>query len=239
MAASAPLILLTGATGFVGRQVLRALGDALQRTTDRQDGQTGAPRARRCDRNGRSHCGLVVRERRMVCRCLPRRRRGDPRRLVCRTGSVSSIAEESECLAGTLRLSQGASQAKVRRFVGIGTCFEYDLERRLSDRCRRRCGRRRPTPRRRPLPSWRCRNICRNRGSSLPGAGCSTSMARARTHAGWCRICAPGSGWRACRSEQRQPDSRLPGCARGRANDRGARARLADKDRSISAPARP
>ncbi len=32
-----------------------------------------------------------------------------------------------DCLAGTLRLAQGASRARVRRFVGIGTCFEYDL----------------------------------------------------------------------------------------------------------------
>jgi nucleoside-diphosphate-sugar epimerase len=32
-----------------------------------------------------------------------------------------------ECLTGTLRLAQGANEAKVRRFVGIGTCFEYDF----------------------------------------------------------------------------------------------------------------
>ena len=32
-----------------------------------------------------------------------------------------------DCLEGTLRLAQGAIDAKVRRFVGIGTCFEYDL----------------------------------------------------------------------------------------------------------------
>jgi dTDP-6-deoxy-L-talose 4-dehydrogenase (NAD+) len=30
-------------------------------------------------------------------------------------------------LTGTLRLAQGAAQSRVRRFVGIGTCFEYDL----------------------------------------------------------------------------------------------------------------
>jgi dTDP-6-deoxy-L-talose 4-dehydrogenase (NAD+) len=30
-------------------------------------------------------------------------------------------------LVGTLRLAQGAAQSRVRRFVGIGTCFEYDL----------------------------------------------------------------------------------------------------------------
>ena len=31
------------------------------------------------------------------------------------------------CLTGTLALAQGAVQAGVRRFVGVGTCFEYDL----------------------------------------------------------------------------------------------------------------
>jgi nucleoside-diphosphate-sugar epimerase len=32
-----------------------------------------------------------------------------------------------DCLQGTLRMAKGATQAGVRRFVGIGTCFEYDL----------------------------------------------------------------------------------------------------------------
>tara|TARA_R110001599_G_scaffold215962_2_gene414234 strand:+ start:11002 stop:11844 length:843 start_codon:yes stop_codon:yes gene_type:complete len=32
-----------------------------------------------------------------------------------------------ECLMGTLLLSKGATQAGVRRFIGIGTCFEYEL----------------------------------------------------------------------------------------------------------------
>tara|TARA_R110001599_G_C12275696_1_gene662265 strand:- start:1943 stop:2773 length:831 start_codon:yes stop_codon:yes gene_type:complete len=32
-----------------------------------------------------------------------------------------------DCLVGTLMLSKGAAQAGVRRFIGIGTCFEYDL----------------------------------------------------------------------------------------------------------------
>jgi len=31
------------------------------------------------------------------------------------------------CLSGTIQLAQGAAQAKVRRFVGVGTCFEYEL----------------------------------------------------------------------------------------------------------------
>ena len=42
-------------------------------------------------------------------------------------GQYLQSPKNQECLAGTLRLAQGAAQAKVRRFVGIGTCFEYDL----------------------------------------------------------------------------------------------------------------
>ncbi len=32
-----------------------------------------------------------------------------------------------DCLSGTLALARGAASAGVRRFVGVGTCFEYDL----------------------------------------------------------------------------------------------------------------
>lgn len=32
-----------------------------------------------------------------------------------------------DCLAGTLAMARGAVAARLRRFVGIGTCFEYDL----------------------------------------------------------------------------------------------------------------
>lgn len=31
------------------------------------------------------------------------------------------------CLSGTLALARGAARARVGRFVGVGTCFEYDL----------------------------------------------------------------------------------------------------------------
>ncbi|WEX76633.1 NAD(P)-dependent oxidoreductase [Sinorhizobium numidicum] len=32
-----------------------------------------------------------------------------------------------DCLAGTLAMAKGAAAAGVKRFVGIGTCFEYEL----------------------------------------------------------------------------------------------------------------
>jgi dTDP-6-deoxy-L-talose 4-dehydrogenase (NAD+) len=33
-----------------------------------------------------------------------------------------------DCLSGTLNLARGAATAGIRKFVGIGTCFEYDLD---------------------------------------------------------------------------------------------------------------
>jgi dTDP-6-deoxy-L-talose 4-dehydrogenase (NAD+) len=36
-----------------------------------------------------------------------------------------------DCLMGSLTLAKGAAKAAVKRFVGIGTCFEYDLSHRV------------------------------------------------------------------------------------------------------------
>jgi dTDP-6-deoxy-L-talose 4-dehydrogenase (NAD+) len=38
-----------------------------------------------------------------------------------------SSRKNLDCLAGTLTMAEACVQAGVRRFVGIGTCFEYDL----------------------------------------------------------------------------------------------------------------
>lgn len=42
-------------------------------------------------------------------------------------GKYLTSPRNLDCLAGTLALAQGAARAEVRRLVGIGTCFEYDL----------------------------------------------------------------------------------------------------------------
>jgi nucleoside-diphosphate-sugar epimerase len=42
-------------------------------------------------------------------------------------GKYLSADENLSCLSGTLQLAKAAIQAGVARFVGIGTCFEYDL----------------------------------------------------------------------------------------------------------------
>jgi dTDP-6-deoxy-L-talose 4-dehydrogenase (NAD+) len=42
-------------------------------------------------------------------------------------GKYLTAPENLDCLCGTLRMAKAAATAGVRRFVGIGTCFEYDL----------------------------------------------------------------------------------------------------------------
>jgi dTDP-6-deoxy-L-talose 4-dehydrogenase (NAD+) len=128
MTASAPLILLTGAAGFVGRQVLRVLGErgcrvrpvvraGKQETLARDAAietivaspdifaESAAWWARTC-----SGADTVIHA-----------------AWYAEPGQYLQSPKNQECLSGTLRLAEGAVRAKARRFVGIGTCFEYDL----------------------------------------------------------------------------------------------------------------
>jgi nucleoside-diphosphate-sugar epimerase len=42
-------------------------------------------------------------------------------------GKYLDAPQNIDCLIGTLNLAKGATRAGVRRFIGVGTCFEYDL----------------------------------------------------------------------------------------------------------------
>jgi nucleoside-diphosphate-sugar epimerase len=128
MAAASRLILLTGATGFVGRQVLQAL-------TERNCRVHLVVRDGKQDRIAR----LPAIERVMATADLWSENAAwwaDACRGVDTVIHAAWYAEpgkylqspvNQDCLAGTLRLAQGAERAGIRRFVGIGTCFEYDL----------------------------------------------------------------------------------------------------------------
>ena len=124
--AAAGLILLTGATGFVGRQVLRELN---QRNC----------RVRLVVRDGKQVPPSAAIEKIIATPDLWSESAAwwsDVCRGVDTVIHVAWYAEPGrylhspinrECLEGTLRLGQGAIDTKVRRLVGIGTCFEYDL----------------------------------------------------------------------------------------------------------------
>lgn len=128
MAAARPLILLTGATGFVGRQVLRELVArnfrvrvVVRKGKQEQIGQSIAIEKMVATSDIWSETAAWWSE---TCRGVD---------IVihiawyAEPGKYLHSPMNRDCLEGTLRLAQGAIDAKVRRFVGIGTCFEYDL----------------------------------------------------------------------------------------------------------------
>lgn len=116
-------VLLTGGTGFVGRQILKRL------------------LARGC------HVRMVVRKAVSLPDEVEQVDVGDlfdagPSTLqdlctdmdvVCHAawyaipGKYLTADENVDCLSGSLRLGQAAIAAGVPRFVGVGTCFEYNL----------------------------------------------------------------------------------------------------------------
>lgn len=42
-------------------------------------------------------------------------------------GNYLQSSKNMDCLVGSLALAQGAIKAGIKRFIGVGTCFEYDL----------------------------------------------------------------------------------------------------------------
>ena len=124
---SSKIVLLTGATGFVGRQVLKIL---LQKGI----------KVRVVIRDGnQSELGIFDGVESIVTTIDLFAETSEWWTNVCKDiGTVIHVAWYSEpgkylqsfrnldCLSGTLALAKGVVQSGVKRFVGIGTCFEYD-----------------------------------------------------------------------------------------------------------------
>ena len=123
------LTLLTGATGFVGRQVLRALGErgSKVRLVVREDKKGQLANLQAVDSVVFSP-DLFAEESRWwanVCQGVDT--------VVhiawyAEPGKYLESDKNLDCLIGTLQLAKGAVQAGVKRFVGIGTCFEYAFD---------------------------------------------------------------------------------------------------------------
>ena len=122
------IVLLTGSTGFVGRQVLRALGeqDVTVRLVIREGADAPIEHSAKIDKMIRTP-DLFAESASWwadVCEGV------DTIIHVAwytEPGKYLQSRMNLDCLIGTLTLAQGAIQAGVRRFVGVGTCFEYDL----------------------------------------------------------------------------------------------------------------
>jgi dTDP-6-deoxy-L-talose 4-dehydrogenase (NAD+) len=122
------LVLVTGATGFVGRQVLSALSasGARVRVVIREGSESRLAFLSAIDSIVTSKdifsedadwwtdvCKSVD----TVIHCA----------WYAEPGKYLQSEKNIDCLIGTVNIAKGAVAAKVRRFIGIGTCFEYDL----------------------------------------------------------------------------------------------------------------
>lgn len=119
-------ILITGATGFVGRQVLAAMLGK---------GADIIPVVRR-ESVGKLPASPHLREP-IFTEDLFAESENWWQQTLCGVDAVVHVAwyaepgqyqfstENMNCLIGTLRMAQTAAQVGVKRFVGVGTCFEY------------------------------------------------------------------------------------------------------------------
>ena len=121
-------VVLTGGTGFVGRAVSRAL---IARGVDLRliirDGTTGRldPKVQSCEVI-ETH-DLFAQDVDWWAGHLQNVDMVIHTAWYAEPGKYLTSGKNLDCLSGTLRLAQGAARAGVGRFVGTGTCFEYDL----------------------------------------------------------------------------------------------------------------
>jgi len=121
-------VLLTGSTGFVGKQVLRALvvQDANVRLVIREGADVPLEHSANIDRVIRTPDLFAEPVSWWADTC-----EGIDTIIhvawYAEPGQYLQSSKNLDCLIGTLKLAQGAIQAGARRFIGVGTCFEYDL----------------------------------------------------------------------------------------------------------------
>lgn len=121
-------VLLTGATGFVGRQILQALQVSGIRVSViiREGSQTRLNQHNNIDKIILTPDLFSESSEWWAENC-----KGIDTIIhsawYAEPGQYLQSEKNIDCLTGTLHLAKGAARVGVKRFIGIGTCFEYDL----------------------------------------------------------------------------------------------------------------
>jgi nucleoside-diphosphate-sugar epimerase len=121
-------VLITGATGFVGRQVLRYLSiQNVHLTVITREGKQAIFKDNPTVETVITTLDIFAETTEWWANILQGIDTVIHVAWYAEPGKYLQSSKNLDCLQGTLNIAKGAAQAGVRRFVGIGTCFEYDL----------------------------------------------------------------------------------------------------------------
>jgi nucleoside-diphosphate-sugar epimerase len=122
------MMLITGGTGFLGKQIVRAAherGVPMRVVTRKLEREAGVEYVQTQDVFSES-ADWWKKALEGVDTVIHAAWYAEP-------GKCLTSPRNLDCLQGTLVLAKACAESNIRRFVGVGTCFEYDLQGGLLD----------------------------------------------------------------------------------------------------------
>lgn len=120
-------ILLTGATGFVGRQIVRSLSKKnVEITLVVRSGKENTVKNTPSVKKVIISEDIFVENQHWWANACKEIDTVIHAAWYVEPGQYLESEKNTDCLIGSLQLVRGAARAKVKRFIGVGTCFEYE-----------------------------------------------------------------------------------------------------------------